>query len=66
MVLTPEQKERERKAIEVVEKARADLRDNPLEAIFPFGIPQNVLVGMSFTVTSLDYVNNIITFSIVS
>lgn len=49
----------------LVVKARTYLQNNPLKVACPEGIPQAVLLGMSFEVTSLDFMQNIITFKII-
>ena len=56
---------RDKIARQLVEKARTRLLNEPLEAIFPFGVRQEILLGMKFQVSNLDYINNIVTFTLV-
>lgn len=58
-------KERDKEARRLVEEAYANLQGILLEATFPFGIPKDVLLGMKFGITALDYKNNLITFTLV-
>jgi len=60
-----EMQEADEKARILVEKARAQLRDNPLTVEFQKGIPEEVLLGMGFKVTNLDYGLNVVTFTLI-
>ena len=55
----------DQKAREGVEKAHASLRGHPILASFPEGIRKDVLLGMQFTVTNINFVTNIVTLSLV-
>ena len=55
----------EQKAREAVEEAHARLRANPLQGTFPGGIRKCVLLGTKFQVSHLDFVNDIVTFTVV-
>jgi len=66
MGLSPKQKEKEKLAILEVNRRRKYFRDDPLQAEFPKGgIPEELLLGMRFQVSDIDFVLNVITFTLI-
>ncbi len=59
------QEEIQKKAIAMVREAHASLREFPLKATYKNGIRKDVLLGMRFTVSNIDFVNNVVTFSLI-
>ena len=56
---------RDKEAREKVEAARASLRDNPLITNFILEIRKDILIGMKFQVTNINYKDHQITFTLV-
>ena len=56
---------RDKRAREIVAKAHASLRDNPLVANFILEIRKDILLGMKFQVTNINYKDQQITFTLV-
>jgi hypothetical protein len=51
--------------MEMVRKAHKSLREQPLQAIFPEGIRPDILFGMKFRVTNINFVTNTVIFTLV-
>ena len=58
------QEEIQQRAMAMVEEAHASLREFPLEATYKNGIRKDVLLGMRLTVSNMDFIKNIITFTL--
>jgi len=58
-------RDKDREARIGVKKARGYFQDNPLQVVAPGETIQNILLGMKFRVSNVNFVTNTVTFTLV-